>query len=90
MASKRLPDFTIDDPASGVKVFWEHLGMLDRRSYREKCEQKLGWYHSHGILPAAEGGGPNGTLVTSQDDARGGIDSHEIERRVRTELGIES
>ena len=88
--STRLPDFTIDDPASGRKVFWEHLGMLDRQSYRDKWEEKLAWYREHGVLPAAEGGGPNGTLVTSHDNARGGIDSQEIERTARTALGIES
>jgi hypothetical protein len=88
--SKRLPDFTIDDPASGLRVFWEHLGMLDRQSYREKWEQKLAWYRSHGVLPTEEGGGPEGTLVTSRDDSRGGIDSGEIERLARTALGIES
>ena len=86
--SRRLPDFTIDDPASGLKVFWEHLGMLDRRTYRDKWEQKLVWYRSHGILPEEEGGGPQGTLVTSTDDARGGIDSQEVERKARTALGL--
>lgn len=87
--SKRLPDFTIDDPASGLKAYWEHLGMLDQRTYRERWEKKLAWYRSHGIKPIEEGGGPQGTLVTSRDDARGGIDSQEIELKARTALGIE-
>jgi hypothetical protein len=65
--SKRLPDFTIDDPASGLKVYWEHLGMLDRRKYRDDWKAKKEWYHSNGIKPHDEGGGANGVLVTSED-----------------------
>ena len=49
----------------------------------------LAWYRSHGILPEDEGGGIYGTLVTSTDDARGGIDSQEIERKARTTFGLD-
>jgi len=31
---RRLPDFTITDSDSGVSYYWEHLGMLQRPSYR--------------------------------------------------------
>lgn len=88
--SKRLPDFTIDDPASGLKVYWEHLGMLRLPRYAEQWKEKLAWYRAHGVVPAEEGGGPQGTLVTSEDDARGGIDSREIEKKARTVLGVDA
>lgn len=87
-ASRRLPDFTIDDPASGLKVYWEHLGMLNVPRYREQWQEKLAWYRRNGVAPASEGGGPNGTLVTTEDDPRGGIDSGEIERIAREVLGL--
>ncbi|MGE3342580.1 MAG: AAA family ATPase [Vicinamibacterales bacterium] len=86
--SRRLPDFTIDDPASGLKVYWEHLGMLNVPRYREQWQEKLAWYRRNGIAPASEGGGPNGTLVITEDDPRGGIDSGGIERLAREVLGL--
>ena len=79
--SWRSPDFTIETEY-GDTFYWEHLGMLHDRAYRENWERKLAWYREQGILPREEGGGPNGTLVTSQDDERGGIDSPAIGRLV--------
>ena len=78
----RYPDFTIADDETGAVFYWEHLGKLREPTYRRKWERKLQWYASLGILPAAQGGGPNGTLLTSQDDERGGIDCAEIERLI--------
>jgi hypothetical protein len=86
--SKRLPDFTIDDPASGLKVYWEHLGMLDRRKYREEWAAKEAWYRANGILPFAEGGGPKGTLVTSEDSPQKGLDSQQLEQLARRVLQL--
>ncbi len=64
-----LPDFTIaaDD---GRTVFWEHAGMLDLPDYARKWEKKKAWYAANGILPHADGGGQNGTLLIT-DDLRG-------------------
>lgn len=77
---QRLPDFTIDDPASGEKVIWEHLGMLSVPAYKESWERKLKWYAKQGVVP---GGGPNGTLVTSEDSPGGGIDSKALDDQIR-------
>jgi len=59
-----LPDFTIQH--DGRIWFWEHLGMLDRRSYREDWERKRLWYERHGYADR---------LLTSRDHpgAPGGI-----------------
>jgi hypothetical protein len=86
--SKRLPDFTIDDPASGLKVYWEHLGLLDRAQYKNDWKRKLEWYHANGILPHTEGGGKNGILVTSEESASKGLDAQALEQLARQVLGV--
>jgi hypothetical protein len=70
-----LPDFTIEDDDTGVKYVWEHLGMLGDYGYKRRWHEKEQWYHDNDILPHEEGGGPNGTLIATRDDPRGGIDS---------------
>lgn len=80
--SFRYPDFTIDDAETGQKVYWEHLGMLNDQVYRERWQKKLQWYKEHDILPIEEGGGEAGTLVITEDNEKGGIDSGKIEKIV--------
>ena len=74
----KYPDFTIEDMESGLTFYWEHCGMLHVRSYQRRWEEKLDWYRAHGILPREEGGGKNGTLIVTRDEANGGIDSARI------------
>jgi AAA domain/UvrD-like helicase C-terminal domain len=85
--SRRLPDFTITDDTTGTSYYWEHLGMLQRPSYRRQWQRKLSWYKDHGILPHEEGGGPDGTLIVTQDGDNGSISSDEIEALVDKLLG---
>jgi hypothetical protein len=80
--SRRLPDFTITDDTTGTTYYWEHLGMLQRPSYRRQWQAKLAWYKSHGVLPHDGGGGPNGVLITTQDGDDGSISSAQIEALV--------
>lgn len=47
----RFPDFTIRHPKTGEIFYWEHLGMLDKASYRQDVWNKLDVYISHGIIP---------------------------------------
>ncbi len=61
-----LPDFTIVT-TDGRKVLWEHAGMLDVPDYARKWELKKAWYIANGILPHAQGDGPNGTLMWTDD-----------------------
>lgn len=75
---ERFPDFTIDDPASGLTVYWEHCGMLADDGYRGRWEAKQKWYRANGVLPVEEGGGPNGTLVVTADDPETGFDSTRV------------
>jgi len=87
-AYPRYPDFTIDDPAAGVTIYWEHCGMLADDGYRERWEAKQKWYQANGVLPAEGGGGPNGTLVTTADDPKTGFDSTRVAEIVTRVLGI--
>lgn len=84
--STRYPDFTIDDEISGRIIFWEHLGMLEREDYRRSWEKKLAWYRSHGVLPADEGAGPNGILVTTRESSSTGFDSSAVQTVIRKQF----
>jgi len=65
----RLPDFTIT--YRGRTFYWEHLGMLNDASYHRSWQKKLQWYTENGFLES---------LITSEDDVDGSIDSNEIEQ----------
>jgi hypothetical protein len=79
--TRRYPDFTIEDADTGETWFWEHLGMLGDAEYDQKWVAKLAWYRSNGILPDDEGGGPNGTLLTTTEIE--GIDRPQIARHIK-------
>jgi hypothetical protein len=72
--SRFRPDFTFID-AVGDPIIWEHLGMLDKESYRRSWEWKLEWYEHNGYRL-----GEN--LVTTQDDPSGRLDQTQIRRVV--------
>ncbi len=84
--STRYPDFTIDDEISGRTVYWEHLGMLERDEYRRSWEKKLAWYRANKVLPAEEGGGENGMLVTTAESTTAGFNHADIQDRIRKYL----
>ena len=80
-ATRRYPDFTIEDADTGVTWFWEHLGMLGDAEYDRKWKLKLGWYRDNGIILDELGDGPNGRLVTSTETE--GIDQEQIARLIK-------
>ena len=82
----RYPDFTINDEISGRIVFWEHLGMLEREDYRRSWQKKLAWYRAQGVLPAAEGLGANGILVTTTESSTAGFDFATVHTVIREHL----
>jgi hypothetical protein len=66
------PDFTIYH--RGDVYYWEHLGMSDDVTYRERWARKQKWYEKHGFA---------GHLVISKDGPLGSIDEpalHELAR----------
>lgn len=79
----RLPDFTIIDDDSGTTYYWEHCGMLTNKTYKHRWETKQQWYFENGILPLQEGGGPNGTLIVTEDSKDRGISIPEIEEIIK-------
>jgi hypothetical protein len=84
--STRYPDFTVEDEISGITVYWEHLGLLERDDYRKSWEKKLAWYRDNGVLPAEEGIGTNGTLVMTTESSSTGFDASSIQTLIRRYL----
>lgn len=46
-----FPDFTVKHPRSGKIIHWEHFGMMDVPSYREKAIHKIQTYIDNGYIP---------------------------------------
>lgn len=84
---ERFPDFTIVDDDSGKTWYWEHNGMLSTKEYRQRWERKLAAYRKQGILPFAEGGGKNGTLLITEEKEGSGLDAGEIQKNIDAILG---
>lgn len=73
------PDFTIEDPETGRVFYWEHLGLLNKESYRNKWKLKESWYRDNGIIPLDEAKDEDDkVLIVTKDKPDGGIDSKEI------------
>jgi len=79
--TRRYPDFIIEDADTGITWYWEHLGMLGDSEYDRKWKAKLKWYQENGILPDEEGGGSNGTLLTTTE--LDGIEHDQIADRIK-------
>lgn len=84
--SVRYPDFTIEDAETDQRAFLEHLGIMSEPVYQRRWQAKLEWYRSQGVLPEEEGEGDAGILVTTTEET--GIDSADIERKLRALLGL--
>jgi len=84
---ERYPDFTIVDDDGGKTWYWEHNGMLSNEGYRQRWERKLAAYRQQGILPFAEGGGKNGTLLITEEKEGSGLDASEIQKNIDAILG---
>lgn len=80
---ERYPDFTAEDPATGITVFWEHLGMLSDPIYVRRWDKKLAWYKTMGMEPNGPENEKGERLVTSQNRHDGAIDSAAIRQQVR-------
>ena len=70
-----LPDFTIFH--KGEVYYWEHLGMLDQSTYKQRWEKKLAWYQKSGH---------GDRLIVSKDGTGGSLDEQEIERLARERI----
>ena len=79
---QRFPDFTIIDDDSGRTWYWEHNGMLSDRDYLKRWERKLAAYRAQDILGLEEGGGENGTLLVTEEQAGTGLDAGHIQSNI--------
>jgi hypothetical protein len=79
---QRLPDFTIEDAATGEAFLWEHLGMPSSPTYRRSWERKVAWYAQNGVLPYEDGGRERAKLIVTMDADVGGIDSAAAHRLI--------
>jgi hypothetical protein len=84
----RYPDFTAENPATGITVFWEHLGMLSDPTYARRWQEKLVWYKSMDLVPNGAENDKGERLVTSQNRLDGAIDSAQIRQQVREVFGL--
>ena len=80
---ERYPDFTAEDPATGVTVYWEHFGMLSDPTYCRRWEKKIAWYENMSLTPDGPENDKGERLVTSRNRLDGAIDSDQIRRQVR-------
>lgn len=80
--STRYPDFSIEDEISGRTIYWEHLGMLERKDYRDGWERKLAWYRANGIHPVGEAKPGAPILVTTTESSGAGLDMGQVKKLV--------
>ena len=72
----KRPDFTIEDPDTGDKWYWEHCGMMTDPKYRRRWEEKKKFYEKNGIKE-----GKN--LIVTYDNEKGGLDSSAIDALIK-------
>ncbi len=78
------PDFTIEHLDTGRIFYWEHLGMMTQKDYREKWMKKLEGYRKDGFVLHTEATSTNDkVLIITEDNPGGGIDSSYIDGLVQ-------
>ena len=80
----RYPDFTIEDDASGITYYWEHLGLLGDPAYHTRWMRKRNEYLEDGIVPHEPDADADRVLIETSDDASGGLDAQHIADLIRS------
>jgi hypothetical protein len=83
----RWPDFTIEDDASGITYYWEHLGLLSDPAYARRWTAKRKAYLADGVRPIDESTGADRVLIETREIAGSGLDMLEVERLAKIVLG---
>ena len=83
----RWPDFTIEDDASGITYYWEHLGLLSDPAYARRWATKRTAYLADGIRPIDQAGDADRVLIETRETEGSGLDMMEIERLAAIVLG---
>ena len=45
------PDFTIKNSKNNSCTYWEHLGLMDKKEYKDHAMEKISTYCDHNIIP---------------------------------------
>jgi ATP-dependent exoDNAse (exonuclease V) alpha subunit len=78
------PDFIIDNLENGKRYYWEHLGMMTLKEYREKWNKKLKGYLKDGFIIHSEATeNDDKILIITEENPNGGIDSQYFDNLVR-------
>lgn len=72
------PDFTIINPVTKEKIYWEHFGMMDEKGYQENAFKKIKKLIENGIIP-----GEN--LIMTFETSKG-INIKDINEKIMGEL----
>lgn len=83
----RWPDFTIEDDASGLTYYWEHLGLLSDPAYADRWAAKRAAYLADGIVPLSAADEGDRILIETRESEGSGLDMLEIERLAKIVLG---
>ncbi|WP_217363045.1 ATP-dependent RecD-like DNA helicase [Roseicella sp. DB1501] len=83
----RWPDFTIEDDASGIIYYWEHLGLLSDPAYARRWAAKRAAYLAEGVRPIEDAAGADRVLIETGEVEGAGLDMLEVERLARIVLG---
>jgi len=82
----KIPDFTIEDPDTGITYYWEHCGMLNNINYRKRWEEKKRWYFDNKVLTKEEGEGENGVLIVTKEGENFSISVLEIDKVIEAQI----
>lgn len=83
----RWPDFTIEDDASGITYYWEHLGLLSDPAYARRWAIKRQAYLADGIRPLEQASDADRMLIETQETEGSGLDMMDVERLAAIVLG---
>ena len=83
----RWPDFTVEDDASGITYYLEHLGLLSDPAYARRWLAKRQAYLDDGVRPVDDADGADRVLIETRELQGVGLDMLEIERLARIILG---
>lgn len=78
------PDFTITNTETGRRFYWEHLGMMTLRNYRERWTEKLISFKRDGFVLHNEANSDSAkVLIVTEENPNGGIDSQHIDDLIK-------
>ena len=83
----RWPDFTIEDDASGITYYWEHLGLLSDPTYARRWATKRQAYLADGVRPVEQAADADRVLIETRETEGSGLDMMEVERLASIVLG---